>query len=78
MGLKATKEATTNYTETCQLKTATTGKVFTTKAEFVSKSGFVYQTVLPVTADYPGACIEGAMKTASAALSVIAAAYMMA
>jgi len=78
MGLKAKAEDTTNYTETCQLKTATKGKVTTTAAEFISKDGFTYNTKVAVTADYVGACIEGAMKTTSAALTVIAAAYMMA
>jgi len=78
MGLKAKATDMTNYTETCQLKTATTGKITTTAAEFTTKDGFTYTTKLAVTADYVGACIEGAMKTTSAALSIIAATYMMA
>lgn len=79
MGVRKTAEDKTNASETCQLKTATKAKHETTPAGFTVKSGYIYQTTLQVeAADYVAACIEGAVRNTSAALSVLAAAYMMA
>jgi hypothetical protein len=78
MGVRKTLTDTANASETCQLKTATKAKHTTTAAAFTVKSLYCYQTTLAVVADYEAACIEGAVRNASAALSFLAAAYMMA
>ena len=79
MGHKALPADLTNSVngEVCQLKTALKGAVVTTKASAKATSCYVAFTAA-VTAEQDGACIEGAVRTASAALSVLAAAYMMA
>jgi hypothetical protein len=78
MGVRKTATDTTNASETCQLKTATKANHTTTPAAYTIKSGYIFQTTLKVEASYIAACIEGAVGNASAALSVLAAAYMMA
>jgi hypothetical protein len=77
MGIKKTAEGTTNTDETCQLKATTKPKVITTAASAKATGNYVEVTVA-VEEEQIGACIEGAIRNASAALSVLAAAYMMA
>jgi len=78
MGHKKLPADTTNTGgEFCQLKTATKGAATTTAATASLKGGYM-TSVAAVTASYDGACIEGAIRATSAALSVLATAYMMA
>ena len=77
MGHKASATATTNSFELCQVKTATKGMVVTTPASAKATACYIEVTAA-VSAEQTGACIEGAVRIASAALSVLATAYMMA
>lgn len=77
MGYKKAATDTTNSAETCQVKTLTKGQVVTTAASAKATASYVEVTAA-VSEEQTGACIEGAVRTASAALSVLAAAYMMA
>lgn len=78
MGIRKTAEATTNSAETCQLKTATKAQVITTAASAKATSCYIEVTAAVSEEQTFAACIEGAIRNASAALSVLAAAYMMA
>ena len=79
MGYKASETATVNSVngELCQLKTVTKGQVITKAAIAVSVSGYVEVTAQAVTVEQTGACIEGAVRAATAAFSVLTAIYMM-
>ena len=79
MGLKKVKTDKSNTGgEKCQLKTATTANVVISRPSPVFISGYMMPVGKPVTASYSGACIEGAVRTASAAFTVMATVYMMA
>jgi hypothetical protein len=77
MGMKKAVADTANTAELCQLKTALKGQVVTTAASAKATACYVEVTAA-VSEEQTGACIEGAVRAASAALSVLAAAYMMA
>jgi len=77
MGFRKADTDTVNSAETCQLKATTKAQVTTTAASAKATACYVAVTAA-VTEEQTGACIEGAVRSASAALSVLAAAYMMA
>lgn len=77
MGYKKAVTDTANSAETCQDKTLSKGMVVTTDAKAVANAGYIEVTAA-VSEEQSGACIEGAMRAASAAASVLAAIYMMA
>ena len=76
MGYKAAAADLVNSEELCQLATATKGQVITTAATAKSTSNYVEVTAA-VFVEQTGVCIEGAVRAATAAFSVLAATYMM-
>lgn len=77
MGMKKAAADTTNTGgELCQLKTALKADVYDVYAA-TSKAGYIMKSKSTATS-YTGACIEGAVRTASAAFTVFATVYMMA
>lgn len=78
MGYKANEADETNSVngELCQDETVTKGQVITTAATAKATKGYVEVTAA-VTVEQTGACIEGAVRAATAAFSVLATTYMM-
>lgn len=77
MGHKKDATDEENSAELCQLETASAGMVITTVATAVANSNYIEVTAA-VSESQDGKCIEGAMRGASAVVSVFAALYMMA